>query len=185
MDLENIISIAGYSGLHKVVGSTKNGIVVESLEDGKRMAAYSTHKVSALDDISIFTETEDVPLKDVFQKMHDTNKGKAGIGHKSSADELKTFFEKSLPDYDKDRVYISDIKKVIRWYNLLIESGLLKPEVKEDKKSKKDTSTGSASTKTKAKPKAKTAKPKTTKVKAPKASGAKGKMTKSTSLKSK
>ena len=179
MDLENIISIAGYSGLHKVVGSTKNGIVVESLEGGKRMAAYSTHKVSALDDISIFTETEDVPLKDVFQKMYGTNNGKAGINHKSSAEELKTFFKKSLPDYDQERVYVSDIKKVIRWYNLLIESGMLKPEEKEGK-SKKE-----VKVKKEVKQKAKTAKPKASKVKAPKASGAKGKATKSTSLKSK
>jgi hypothetical protein len=179
MDLENIISIAGYSGLHKVVGSTKNGIVVESLEDGKRMAAYATHKVSALDDISIFSETEDVPLKDVFQKMYDENKGKAGISHKAAALELKAFFLKSMSDYDQERVYVSDIKKVIRWYNLLIESGLLKPLEKEAKPS------SDTKAKKEVKPKAKTAKPKATKTKAPKVTGAKGKVTKSTSLKSK
>jgi len=179
MDLENIISIAGYSGLHKVVGSTKNGIVVESIEDGKRMAAYASHKVSALDDISIFSETEDVPLKDVFQKMYDENNGKAGISHKTSANELKAFFLKSMSDYDQDRVYVSDIKKVVRWYNLLIESGLLKPEEQEEKPNLE------AKTKKEVKPKAKTAKPKVAKTKAPKATGAKGKVTKSTSLKSK
>lgn len=179
MDLENIISIAGYSGLHKVVGSTKNGIVVESIEDGKRMAAYASHKVSALDDISIFSETEDVPLKDVFQKMYDENNGKAGISHKTSANELKAFFLKSMSDYDQDRVYVSDIKKVVRWYNLLIESGLLKPEEKEEKPS------AEAKAKKEVKPKAKTAKPKVAKTKAPKVTGAKGKVTKSTSLKSK
>ncbi|MDA9563716.1 DUF5606 domain-containing protein [Flavobacteriales bacterium] len=154
MDLENIISIAGYSGLHKVVGSTKNGIVVESLEDGKRMAAYASHKVSALDDISIYTETEDVPLKDVFQKIYDITNGKSEVNHKASAKELKDFFGKALPGYDEDRVYVSDIKKVVRWFNILTEAGLLVPkkEVKEEKP------------KEKAKPKAKKAaeeKPKT------------------------
>ncbi|MBL4625249.1 MAG: DUF5606 domain-containing protein [Flavobacteriales bacterium] len=180
MDLENIISIAGYSGLHKVVGSTKNGIVVESLEDGKRMAAYATHKVSALDDISIFTETEDVPLKDVFQKIYDANNGKAGISHKSSADDLKAFFLKALSDYDQDRVYVSDIKKVVRWYNILTEADLLKPEAKEEEKSKKE-----VKPKKETKPKAAAAKPKATKAKAAKPSAAKGKSTKSTSTKSK
>jgi hypothetical protein len=177
MDLENIISIAGYSGLHKVVGSTKNGIVVESMEDGKRMAAHATHKVSALDDISIFSETEDVPLKDVFQKMYDANGGKSGISHTSSADELKTFFLKSMSDYDQDRVYVSDIKKVIRWYNILTEAGMLKPakeEKKKEVKAKKD-----------AKPKTTVAKPKATKAKGAKPSSAKGKVTKATSMKSK
>ena len=136
MDLENIISIAGYSGLHKVVGSTKNGIVVESLEDGKRMAAYASHKVSALEDISIYTETEDVPLKDVFQKIYDLTKGKEEVSHKSSAKELKEFFGKALPGYDEDRVYVSDIKKVVRWYNILTEAGLLAPKKEEKPKAK-------------------------------------------------
>lgn len=150
MELENIISIAGQSGLHKVVGSTKSGIVVESLEDGKRSAAYATDKVSALEDISIYTETEDVPLKDVFQKIFDLQKGKQAIAHKSSANELKDFFGKALPDFDEDRVYVSDIKKVVRWYNILHKAGVLKPaeEVKEEKAAKKPATKKKAKAKT-------------------------------------
>ncbi len=125
MNISGILSIAGKSGLFKMVGQMKNGIVVESLEDGKRFPAYASSKVSALEDISIYSVDEDVPLGDVFQKIYDLEEGKATISHNSSAAELRARFEEAFPEYDEERVYSSDLKKVFRWYNLLLEKGIL------------------------------------------------------------
>ncbi len=134
MDLSKILSIAGKPGLFKVVAQTKNGVVVESLLDGKRHTAFSSDRVSSLEEISVFSETEDVPLKDVFKNIFDKQDGKAAINHKSEAKELKSFFEEVLADYDKERVYTSDIKKVIQWYNLLLEKDLMNFEDLEAEK---------------------------------------------------
>jgi hypothetical protein len=144
MNLSGIISIGGMSGLFKIVAQIKNGVLVESLIDKKRVPAYSTHKVSELENITIYSTGGNVPLKDVFQKIYDAQKGGAAIDHKLPDAELKKYFKLVLPDYDEERVYVSDIKKVINWYNLLQKEGLL--EVKE-----------SAEEKTEDKPKAKTA----------------------------
>lgn len=145
MNISGILSIAGKSGLFKMVGQMKNGIVVESLEDGKRFPAYASSKVSALEDISIYSVDEDVPLGDVFQKIYDLEEGKATISHNSSAAELRTRFEEAFPEYDEERVYASDLKKVFRWYNLLLEKGILtapKEEVAaETEEAKADTAT--------------------------------------------
>lgn len=134
MDLSEILSIAGKPGLFKVVAQTKNGVVVESLLDEKRHTAFTSDRVSSLEEISVFTETEDIPLKDVFKSIFDKQEGKAAINHKSDAKELKSFFEEVLADYDKDRVYTSDIKKVLQWYNLLLEKDLLNFEDEEAEK---------------------------------------------------
>src|ERR1700749_2931681 len=125
MDLSGIISIAGMSGLYKVVAQTKNGLIVESLTDKKRVPAYSTHKVSALEDVSIYSTGDDVPLKDVLQKIYDKEKGAPCIDHKQAEAELKKYFKAVFPEYDEERVYVSDIKKVLSWYNLLQKDGLL------------------------------------------------------------
>lgn len=134
MDLSKILSIASKPGLFKVIAQTKNGVVVESLLDGKRHTAFSSDRVSSLEEISVFTETDDVPLKDLFKSISDKQEGKAAINHKSDAKELKTFFNLVLPEYDKERVYTSDIKKVIQWYNLLLEKDLLNFEDEEAEK---------------------------------------------------
>jgi hypothetical protein len=138
MDLSGIISIAGMSGLYKVIAQTKSGLVVESLIDKKRVPAYSTSKVSALEEVSIYSTGDDVPLKDVFQKIYDKEKGAASIDHKSPDAELKKYFKSVFPEYDEARVYVSDIKKVINWYNTLQKEGLLtkKAEKKEEEKDK-------------------------------------------------
>ncbi len=138
MDLSGIISIAGMSGLYKVIAQTKSGLVVESLIDKKRVPAYSTSKVSALEEVSIYSTGDDVPLKDVFQKIYDKEKGAASIDHKSADVELKKYFKTVFPEYDEARVYVSDIKKVISWYNTLQKEGLLtkKAEKKEEEKDK-------------------------------------------------
>jgi len=132
MALEQILSVSGKSGLYKLVGQMKNGIIVESIGDGKRFPVHGSAKVSALEEISIYTETEEVPLKDVFKKIYDKEKGKQGISHKEDSKKVKAYFETILPDYDKERVYASDMAKVIRWYNMLIENNAYDPNEAED-----------------------------------------------------
>lgn len=123
--LKGILSITGQSGLYKLVAESKNNIIVESLDTKKRMPVYSTVKVSALEDIAIYTETGDLPLKEVFKSISDKENGGQTISPKSSGNELKAYFEQIVPEYDKDRVYTSDIKKVLLWYNALQEKDLL------------------------------------------------------------
>lgn len=125
MDLTEILSISGKPGLYKMLSQTKTGMLVESMQDKKRFPVFAHEKVSSLEEISIFTEDDDIPLKDVFKKIYDLLEGDKALSHKSSADELKEFFDDAIPDYDKDRVYVSDIKKVIQWYNLLHEMEML------------------------------------------------------------
>lgn len=137
--LKDILSISGYGGLFKFVSQGRTGIIVESLEDKKRMNASATAKISALEDIAIFTDTEDKPLKDVFKAIADKENGGESINHKSSADELKKYFEEILPDYDRDRVYVSDIKKVINWYNILQKYDLLNFDEEEESKAEEAT----------------------------------------------
>jgi hypothetical protein len=135
MDLSKILSISGKSGLFKTVTQTKNGVVVESLLNGKRFTAFANDRISSLEEISVFTEVDDIPLRDVLKSIFEKQKGKAAINHKSGNNELKAFFEEVLANYDKDRVYVSDIKKIIQWYNLLLEKEILNFEEEEDKNS--------------------------------------------------
>jgi len=138
MDLSKILSITGRPGLYKVVGESKSNIVVESLTDGKRGPAFSHERISTLKDISIYTEDEDVPLEDVFKKIFELVDGKPVLNpKKASANEIKELFAKALPDYDRDSVYVSDMKKVFTWYNFLLEKGLMEftEEEKTDEKS--------------------------------------------------
>jgi hypothetical protein len=123
--LKGILAISGQPGLYKLVAESKNNIIVESLETGKRMPAYSTSKISALEDIAIFTDTDDMPLKDVFKAISEKEDGGKTINHKSSSKELRDYFAEVLPEYDRDRVYVSDIKKVLLWYNTLQEKDML------------------------------------------------------------
>ena len=150
MTLEGIISISGRPGLFKVITKGKNSVIVESLIDKKRFAALSSEKISALEDISIFTIEEDVKLIDVLSNLHKISSGKEGPSHKADETTLRASFEKTLPNYDKDRVYFSDIKKFFQWYNMLLAEGLLIMEVevndvtekgKADKTEKAETKT--------------------------------------------
>ena len=138
MDLTKVISISGMPGLYKVVAQAKNGFIVESLIDGKRIQAFSHYRISGLDDISVFTTGEDKPLRDVYKAIFDKEKGGAAIDHKAKDEELKKYFESAIPDYDKERVHISDIRKAIQWYNILQKTDLLtaEPEKDEDDKLK-------------------------------------------------
>jgi hypothetical protein len=128
MALETILSVAGKPGLYRLVGQMKAGIIVESIEDGKRFPVHGSSKVSALEEISIYTEEAEVPLKEVFKTMFELSEGKQAISHKEDNAKIKAFFELVLPDYDRDRVYVSDMGKVIKWYNSLIEHADYKPE---------------------------------------------------------
>ena len=123
--LKGILAISGQQGLFKLIAESKNNIIVESLDTGKRMPAYSTSKISALEDIAIYTDTADIPLKVVFKAISEKQDGGAAVSHKLPADKLKAYFEEILPEYDRDRVYVSDIKKVILWYNILQEKNML------------------------------------------------------------
>lgn len=134
MDLQGILSISGKPGLYKHVSQTKNGIIVESLIDEKRMPAYASAKISALEDIAIYTEEEDMPLSDVFKRIYESEDGKETIGKKASNEELKEYFDTILPEYDRDRVYVSDIKKILTWYNLLVKLDLMDFSEKEEEK---------------------------------------------------
>jgi len=126
MGLDKILSIAGKPGLYKVVAQTRSGFVAESLIDKKKVSVNMQSNVSVLSEIAIYTLTEELPLRDVFKKIKDKENGKpTSISHKDSKEVLEEYFFEVLPDYDEDRVYASDIKKVVQWYNLLQEQNLL------------------------------------------------------------
>jgi hypothetical protein len=125
MNLKDILSIAGEQGLFRFVAQGRNAIIVEHLETKKRKTAFASAKVSSLEDISIFTEKEDLPLSKIFDLIFEKENGGLAADARSDAAELKTYFEKIVPEYDKDRVYVSDIKKVVLWYNTLHNLGLL------------------------------------------------------------
>lgn len=131
MNLTGIIAISGRPGLYKVVAQGKNNIIVESLDDNKRFPAYSTDRISALDDISIYTYDEDKPLKEIYVSIFEKQKGGAAISHKEDAAKLSASLLEVLPNYDQERVYPSDIKKLFQWYNILHKAGLLKLEEEE------------------------------------------------------
>ena len=155
MNIDGIIAVSGKPGLYKVIGQTKNGVIVTSLSDGKKLAMSSSSKMSALQDIAIYTYAEEIPLVDVLEKIRIKEDGKAAIGHKSSAAVLSDYFRTILDDYDEDRVYPSDIKKVISWYNTLQKEGLAVESVEEEApkevKEKKEEKKPKAKSKAKAK----------------------------------
>lgn len=130
--LKEILSISGKPGLQKLISNSSNAIIVESLIDGKRFPAYSNSKIIALEDISIYTENEDMPLKEVFKRIHEKENGQKALSHKEPNEKIITYFNEIVPEYDKDRVYTSDMKKIIQWYNLLTDKGLLNFEEKEN-----------------------------------------------------
>ena len=123
MELKDILAISGQAGLFRYIAQSRNGVIVESLLDGKRMNAAANSRVSALTEISMFTEGEDIALADVFTRMYAHTEGKQALSHKESNDRLKEFFGTVLPEYDRERVHVSDIKKAVAWFNMLIEAG--------------------------------------------------------------
>lgn len=139
MELKDFISVAGKSGLHTIVGKSKNNVIVESLKDKKRFPIFNTNKISGLSDISIYTYDEEILLSELFDRIQKKYKKEAAISHLESAEELKKVFEELVPNYDQEQVYNSDIKKVFQWYNILHDTdNLIKEESKEEKKESSD-----------------------------------------------
>lgn len=131
------MTISGKPGLYEMVAQTKTGLVVESLEDKKRFPVFGKERISSLEEISVFTEDEDLALKEVFKKIAEIQDAKEAISHKSDNSEIKDFFKKAVPDYDEDRVYVSDMKKILNWYNILVEKDLLEFGEEDDENEEK------------------------------------------------
>ncbi len=134
--IKGILSISGKPGLFKLVSRGKNSLIVESLQTGKRMPAYTHDKVISLADIAIYTTDEDMPLADVFELVKEKTDGKpVDVKSFGSDAEIRAYFGEILPTFDNDRVYTTDIKKLFQWYNLLINAGITEfkdNEIKED-----------------------------------------------------
>ena len=127
MFLKDILAISGHRGLFKYIKQGRNGVIVESLTDNKRMNAHASAKISSLEDITVFSEgDEDVQLEHVMKKIFEKENGGPAISHKAENEKLKAYFQDVFPEYDKDKVYVSDMKKIIMWYNILQELDMIK-----------------------------------------------------------
>ena len=149
MDLTKILAVSGKPGLFKMLSQTKSGFIVESLTDGKRFPIFAHERISSLEEISIFsTGDEDIPLKDIFKKIYDKTEGNTAPDPRTEPEKLAEFFKEAVPEHDSDRVYASDIKKTLSWYNLLLEKGLMTFEEEEEEEKEKEAETpGEESTK--------------------------------------
>ncbi|ALU74635.1 hypothetical protein AUW17_04850 [Tenacibaculum dicentrarchi] len=119
MEFNKVIAVTGKPGLFEIITQTKTGVIVRSIVDGKRFPIAATHNVSLLENIAIYTYEEEVPLAVILKSMAEKQEGKEALSHKESNDTLMAYFEEILPGFDKERVYASNIKKVIQWYNTL------------------------------------------------------------------
>ena len=144
MELKDVVAISGRSGLYKIVKPTRMGFVLEALDDSKKkLVTHPRQKVSVLDEISIYTEDGEgsIPLKDVLVKINSEYKNELSVTSMSSPADMRNFLKNVVPNFDEERVYLSDIKKLISWYSLLAEHGseIFEPPKKEKKESvKKD-----------------------------------------------
>ncbi|MBE7687537.1 hypothetical protein F6A46_04705 [Tenacibaculum finnmarkense genomovar ulcerans] len=123
MEFNKVIAVTGKPGLFEIITQTKTGVIVRSIVDGKRFPIAATHNVSLLENIAIYTYEEEVPLAVILKSMAEKQEGKEALSHKESNDTLMAYFEEVLPGFDKERVYASNIKKVIQWYNTLAAAG--------------------------------------------------------------
>jgi hypothetical protein len=128
IDLTGFISITGQPGLYKIVAQSKNGIIVEGLSDKKRVNVYASTKVSTLSDISMFTTGDDKPINEIITSIFDKEKGGPAVDAKADDKTVEAYFAQVLPDYDKERVYVSNMRKLFSWYNTLQSTGNLKTE---------------------------------------------------------
>jgi len=125
MDLSKILSISGKNGLFKMISQGKNNFIVESLEDHKRFPAFQSDGVSTLENISIYTKEDSVELKKIFQNIY-LKQDKLPLEYKAMTDtQLRDYFKEVLPDYDEERVFLSNIKKAYQWYNILLKHDLI------------------------------------------------------------
>tara|TARA_B100001564_G_scaffold144051_1_gene120896 strand:+ start:292 stop:717 length:426 start_codon:yes stop_codon:yes gene_type:complete len=138
MKITEVLAIAGKPGLYKVIASSAKNLVVESMTDGKRTSVSGSARVSSLCDITMYTLSKDVPLRDILNKMHKKAKGEAAPGHNSSsASEIKDFVDSVVADLDYDRIYNSDLKKLVQWYNILLTKNAFPLEAEEEEKTDK------------------------------------------------
>lgn len=138
MDLSLIFNVPGKPGLYKLISQGKNSAIMESLIDKKRAPFFGLDKMSSLAEIAIYTEAEEMPLADVFRAIHKKENGGACLGHKEDAKKVRDYFAVVLPTYDRERVYESNIRKVLQWYNLLQKEGLVDQELSEREKAREE-----------------------------------------------
>jgi hypothetical protein len=124
MDLKEILSVSGKPGLFKTIAQTKTGVIIESLTDHKRIQAFASDKISSLGEISIFTTGEELPLREVFRLIQEKNSDQQAPDSKASDAMLKEFFELVVPDYDRERFYVSHMRKLALWYNQLLANDI-------------------------------------------------------------
>lgn len=166
MDLSKIISISGKSGLFRVVAQGRQALIAESFLDKKRIPVHSSVRVSSLDEVSMYTKGDDVLLSEVLEKLHALEKGKLSVDPKGNVEDLYEKLGEVLPDYDRDRIYSSDVRKFFVWYQILVKAGIFKEQAKakasKEKKEKEDASAsgGKADKEAKKSVPAKAAKPK-------------------------
>jgi hypothetical protein len=130
MHLEKIVAVSGKPGLYEIISQTKGGLIVQSLADKKRIPINALHNVSVLNDIAIYTYDDEIPLRNIFKSI--SEKGDNVISHKESNANLISFFSEVLPDFDEDRVYPSNIKKIIQWFTILSTAKFDFSSIKED-----------------------------------------------------
>lgn len=132
MELKDILAISGWPGLYRYVARSQRGVIVESLADGTRKNAAAASRMSALTEISMFTENEDIPLADVLTKIYAYTGGQPAIDRKEAPEKIKAYMAQVLPDYDRERVHVSDMQKLFSWYNILLAAGMTKFELPEE-----------------------------------------------------
>lgn len=125
MELKDILAISGKSGLYKVITHTKTGLIAENLTDQKRIPVYASDKISNLEEISVYTDDKEIALKDVFKAIHDNTNGGKAPDQKTDEKKLREFFAQAVPNHDRQRVYVSDIKKMLNWYNILHDNNMM------------------------------------------------------------
>jgi hypothetical protein len=165
MDLSKIISITGKSGLFRVVAQGRQALIAESLLDKKRIPVHSSVRVSSLDEVSMYTKGDDVLLSKVFEALHAKEKGKLSVDPKGDLEALYDKLGEALPNYDRDRIYSSDVRKFFTWYQILVDAGIFEEQAKEKKaaasakdKEEKEGAKKPAAAKAGSKPKAASAK---------------------------
>jgi len=134
MELKKILSVSGQPDLFKIIKNTNKGIIVESILTQKRTQVFAHQRINSLGDIAVYTNDGEISLTEVFQKIYKKEEGKNAISHKEDTQKIKDYFDDFFPEYDRDRVKLSDMKRILKWYNTLNENGLVddKPEETED-----------------------------------------------------
>ena len=132
MELKDIVAINGKPGLYEIKAQSKGGIIVESLIDSKKFPVTATHNISALNEIAVYTYEEEIPLRIIFKTIGEKENGKDAISPKESGKALSSYFREILPNFDEERVYTSNIKKILQWYNLLASKNFDFASIKEE-----------------------------------------------------